>query len=520
MIDATMQPAAVRRLVSYDPATEEPLGEVPLSGPDEVRRAVEAARRAQPGWQALGFEGRARHLMRLRDALRDDATAFSELLSRENGKPVPEAMGEVFSACEFLAYYARNAARFLKDQPIQVWNPILRNRKTYTTFVPKGVVGVISPWNYPLLLSMASISGALAAGNTVVHKPSEWTPLVAVHLDRLAKQAGLPEGVLTVVTGDASTGAALVDASIQHVCFTGSVGTGKKVAGRCADKLITVTLELGGKDPALVLADADLDFTARGVVWGALSNAGQTCAAVERLYVESAIAAPLTERIVERVKALKVGNGQEDGTEVGPLINPGQLSKVEEQVADAVAKGAKVLVGGHRLEGKGFFYAPTVLTDVTDDMLLMREETFGPLLPVLAVDGLEEMVARANQSSFGLSATVWGRDLAAAEAVAKRLEAGTVWVNTGLDSYGNPVTQRGGFKESGLGRVGGAIGLMEFVDAKLIDINRSGRHRVLWYPTWPGFKGFLAGSMQAIHGATLGARLAGALELFRNRPRR
>ncbi|HEY9855699.1 MAG TPA: aldehyde dehydrogenase family protein [Stenomitos sp.] len=520
MIDTTKQPAAVRRLVSYNPATEEPLGEVPLAGPDEVARAVEAAHRAQPAWQALGFEGRARHLLRLRDALRDDAEAFSELLSQENGKPVPEAMGEVFSACEFLAYYARNAARFLKDQPIQVWNPILRNRKTYTTFVPKGVVGVISPWNYPLLLSMASISGALAAGNTVIHKPSEWTPLVAVHLDRLAKQAGLPEGVLSVLTGDGSTGAALVDAPIQHVCFTGSVATGKKVAGRCADKLITVTLELGGKDPALVLADAEIDFTAHGVVWGALSNTGQACASVERLYVDSAIAAPLTERIVELVKALKVGNGQETGTEVGPLINSSQLAKVEAQVADAVAKGAQVLVGGHRLDGKGYFYAPTVLTNVTDDMLLMREETFGPVLPILAVEGLEEMVARANHSSFGLNATVWGRDLAAAEQVAKRLEAGTVWVNTGLESFGNPVTQHGGLKDSGLGRVGGPIGLMEFVDDKLIDINRSGRYKVLWYPTWPGFKAFMAGSMQAMHGATLGKRLQGALQLLRNRPRR
>lgn len=520
MIDATTQPAAVRRLVSYNPATEEPLGEVPLSGPDEVSRAVEAARRALPAWQALGFEGRARYLLRLRDALRDDFEAFAELLSKENGKPVPEAMGEVLSACEFLAYYARNAARFLKDQPLQVWNPILRNHKTYSTFVPKGVVGVISPWNYPLLLSMSSIAGALAAGNTVIHKPSEWTPLVAVHLDRLAKQAGLPEGVLAVLTGDGSTGAALVDAPIQHVCFTGSVAIGKKVAARCADKLITVTLELGGKDPALVLADADIDFTAHGVVWAAHSNTGQACASVERLYVDRAIAAPLTERIVELVKALKVGNGQEKGTEVGPLINPVQLAKVEAQVADAVAKGAKVLVGGHRLEGKGYFYAPTVLTDVTDDMLLMREETFGPILPIIPVEGREEMVARANQSSFGLNATVWGRDLAAAEQVARRIEAGTVWVNTGLDTYGNPVTPRGGLKESGLGYVGGRIGLMEFVDAKLVDINRSGRYRVLWYPTWDGFRDFLAGSKQALHGATLGARIEGGLRLLRNRPKR
>lgn len=520
MIDAMKQPAAVRRLVSYDPATEEVLGEVPVAGPDEVAQAVEAARRAQLGWHALGFEGRARHLLRLRDAIRDDREAFAELFSRENGKPVAEVMAELFSACEFLAYYARNAASFLKDQPIQVFNPILRNQKTYTTFVPKGVVGVISPWNYPLLLSMASISGALAAGNTVVHKPSEWTPLIAVHLDKLAKKAGLPEGVFTVVTGDGSTGAALLETPLNHICFTGSVATGTKVAKRCAEKLITVTLELGGKDPALVLADADLDFTARGVVWTAFTNAGQACASVERLYVERSIAAPLTERIVALVKQLKVGKGQAPGTDVGPIINPSQLAKIEAQVDDAVSKGAKVLVGGHRLEGKGYFYAPTVLTNVTDDMLLMQEETFGPVLPILEVDGLEDMVRRANDSSFGLSATVWGRDLDRAERVARQIEAGTVWVNTGLDSYGNPLTQRGGLKESGLGRVGGQIGLMEFVDAKLVDINRSGRERVLWYPTSPGLTAFLSGSMDAMHGANLGARLRGALQLLKHWPRR
>lgn len=520
MIDQTMQPAAVRRLVSYNPATGEPLGDVPLAGPEEVARAVEAAHRAQSAWQALGFEGRAYYLRRLRDAVRDDADALADLLSRENGKPIPEALGEVFAVCEFLAYYARHAARFLRDQRIQDLNPLLRNHKTYTTFVPKGVVGVISPWNYPLLLAMASISGALAAGNTVVHKPSEWTPLVAVRLDELARKAGMPEGVFSVVTGDGSTGAALVDAPVHHVCFTGSVATGTKVARRCAEKLITVTLELGGKDPALVLCDADLEFTAHGVVWGALSNAGQTCAAVERLYVDRTLAGPLTERIVSLVEGLKVGNGQEPDTEVGPLINPHQLAKIEEQVQDAVARGAKVLVGGHRLEGKGYYYAPTVLTGITDDMLLMREETFGPLLPIIEVDGLDEMVRRANASSFGLSATVWGRDLEQAERVARRLEAGTVWVNTGLDSYANPVTQRGGFKESGLGRVGGQIGLMEFVDAKLVDINRSGRYRVLWYPTWGGFKDFLSGSLDAMHGATLGQRLGGALRLLKNRPRR
>lgn len=507
-----------RVLSSRDPGTGESLGEAPLSGPTEVLEAVSRAARALPAWKDLGYAGRAKALIRLRDALRDDHRALAELLSRENGKSLPDAMTEVLSACEFLSYYAKHAGRFLEDQPVPIPNPVLRNAKTYLTFQPKGVVGVISPWNYPLLLSMASISGALAAGNTVVHKPSEWTPIVSMHLARLAEVA-LPPGVYELLTGDGSTGAALLEAPIQHVCFTGSVSTGIRVAERCASKLITCTLELGGKDPALVLPDADLDFTAQGVVWTAFSNAGQACASIERLYVPRNLEAALTERIVARVEALKLGHGLEPGVEVGPIISDAQLAKIEAQVADAVAKGARILTGGKRLPGKGRFYAPTVLSGVTPEMRVMQEETFGPLLPILPVDSVEEMVGLANASPFGLSATVWGRDLEEAERVARRIEAGTVWVNTALDTYGAPQTPRGGFKQGGIGKVGGAIGLMELVEAKLIDVNRSGRKRPYWYPAAATLPKFLEGSLLALHGRGLAERARGALELLRAWPR-
>lgn len=514
------QPSStVTTIVSLNPATEEPIGEVPNRSSFEVSNAVEAARQAQPSWHALGFKERGRVLLCLRDAIRDAGDSLAELISRENGKPLPEAMAEIFSTCEFLVHYARHSERILRDQPIQVFNPLLRNAKTYTTFVPKGVVGIISPWNYPLLIPMASISGALAAGNTVVQKPSEWTPLVMSRIEELARKAGMPEGVFQVVTGDGSTGSALVEAPIHHLCFTGSVSTGRKVARRCADKLVSVTLELGGKDPALVLSSADLAFTARGVVWGAFSNAGQTCAAVERLYVERRFAPELIEWIVERVKQLRVGEWHEPEVEIGPVINHLQLAKIEAQVEEAVAKGAKVLTGGHRLDRKGYFYAPTVLTGVTEDMLIMREETFGPVLPILETDGVEEMIRATNQSSFGLSASVWGRDLQEAEKVACRLEVGTAWVNTGLDSYANPVTQRGGLKESGIGRIGGAIGLLELVDAKLIDINRSGRYRLFWYPVWSGCYDFIKGAMECLHETSLSARISGVLHALRHWPK-
>ncbi len=511
-------PEPSQMIRSFDPGTGETLGEVPVCGSHDASRVVSAARAALPAWRDLGYEGRAQRLLQLRDRLRDDHRGFAELLSRENGKPLPDALTEMLSACEFLAYYAKHAAGFLKDRPIQVPNPVLRNTKTFLAYQPKGVVGVITPWNYPLLLSMSAIAAALAAGNTVVHKPSEWTPLVAMRLDRLAQEC-LPPGVLGLLTGDGTTGAALLDERLDHICFTGSVSTGIKVAQRAASKLITVTLELGGKDPALVMPDADLDFTARGVVWAAFSNSGQACASIERLYVPRSNVVALTEKIVQRVEALKVGHGLEPGVEVGPIISEQQLAKIEAQVEDAIAKGAKVLLGGHRLPGKGTYYAPTVITGVTPAMLLMQEETFGPILPIIPLETVPEMIAQANDSPFGLNASVWGRDLRAAEEVARQLEAGTVWVNTGLDTYGVPQTPRGGFKLGGIGKVGGEAGLLELVESKLIDMNRSGRARPFWYPAAPGLVDFFTGSLKTLHGRNLRERLDGALTLLRNLPR-
>lgn len=503
---------------SYDPGNGELLGEAPLCGVAETREAVAAARTALPAWRDLGYTGRGRLLLKWRDRIRDDHRGLAELLSRENGKPLPDALTEVLSACEFLAYYAKQSSRILADRPISVPNPVMRNAKTFLTYEPKGVIGVITPWNYPLLLSMSSIAAALAAGNTVVHKPSEWTPLLATRLDQLAQDI-LPPGVLGLVTGDGSTGAALLDTEIDHVCFTGGVSTGIKVAERAATKLISVTLELGGKDAAVVMPDADLDFTARGVVWSAFSNSGQACASIERLYVPRELMPGLSERILRRVEALTIGHALEPGVEVGPIISERQLATIDAQVQDAIAKGAKVLLGGQRLPRPGTYYAPTVITDVTPEMLLMREETFGPVLPIIPVDSVEEAIRLANDSPFGLNASVWGRDLDAAEKVARRLEAGTIWVNTGLDTYGVPQTPRGGFKLGGLGKVGGEAGLLELVESKLIDMNRSGRTRPFWYPAGLGLFDFLEGSLMALHGASLRQRVTGAMALLRNRPR-
>jgi succinate-semialdehyde dehydrogenase/glutarate-semialdehyde dehydrogenase len=507
----------VTSLTSWNPATGEPLGTVPLMGPDEVSSAVDLARRAFPDWRRIGFEGRRHLLLRFRDELASAKDELAELITKENGKPLVDSVQEVLIACEFLAYYANHAEGMLKDERVFIPNPVVANKETLLAYEPKGVIGVISPWNYPLHLTMAEVSGALAAGNTAVVKPSEHTPLIGQKLEALAHRAGLPEGVLVVVTGDGTTGAALAAAKVDRVCFTGSVATGKKVAHAAMDRLVPVTLELGGKDPALVLPDVDLDFTAQGLVWGAFSNAGQACASVERVYVHPLVAESLLLKLVERTKALVVGNGLDPATEVGPIINEAQLERIDAQVRDAVEKGAKVLCGGHRLPGPGSFYAPTVLRDVTPDMLVMREETFGPLLPVVVAEDEEAMIAAANDSPFGLSASVWCEDTEKGKAIARRLKAGTVWVNTGLASYGLPYVPRGGVKESGIGKIGGHHGLMEMVDIKVIDLNEHGKRKDWWFPTWPDAYTYFGAGIELLHGTQLGRRAEAALRFLRTR---
>lgn len=504
-------------LTSYNPATGEALGTVPLMGPEHVAQALNKSREAYQVWKKLGFGGRKQHLLNFRQALVEARDEVAQLLTQENGKPLVESLTEILSACEFLAYYANHAEIMLQDEAIHVVNPVVANKETFLAFEPKGVVAIISPWNYPLLLTMAEASGALAAGNTVIIKPSELTPLLTVKIAEIAQRAGMPDGVFQVVTGDGTTGAALASARVDRVCFTGSVATGKKVAKSAMDRLVPVTLELGGKDPALVLADVDLEFTAQGLVWGAFTNAGQACASVERAYLDSRIAFTLTEKIVERTRTLVVGNGLDPKTEVGPIISEAQLQRIEAQVADAVAKGAKVLCGGQRLPGPGLFYAPTVLADVTPDMLVLQEETFGPILPLITCSNEDEMVALANDSPFGLSATIWTRDTEHGKALAREVQSGSVWVNTGLASYGNPLTPRGGFKESGIGKIGGKHGLLEMVNVKLIDVAEHGKAKDWWYPTWPGAYEYFAAGIDLLHGGTLGRKMEGLFQFLKTR---
>ncbi|MGH9901902.1 MAG: aldehyde dehydrogenase family protein, partial [Pyrinomonadaceae bacterium] len=351
-----------------------------------------------------------------------------------------------------------------------------------------GVVGIISPWNFPWAIPLGEVVMALVAGNSVVLKPSELTPLVGLKIGEVFRRAGLPEGLLEIVTGDGSTGAALAAAGVDKIMFTGSVATGRRVAEAAARRLTPVVLELGGKDPMIVLEDADLEAAASAAVWGAFANSGQACASVERCYVHESIALAFTARVVEKVKSLRQDVGTREGTDVGAMSSERQLRVVEEHVSEAVARGARVLAGGGRARGfeRGSFYEPTVLAGVDHTMLVMREETFGPVLPLMTFETEEEAVRLANDSPYGLTASVWTRDTGRGRRVAARVEAGTVMVNEVLYTHGIAQTPWGGVKQSGLGRTHGRPGLLELVAPHHVHVNRLARlHDLWWFPYTP-----------------------------------
>jgi succinate-semialdehyde dehydrogenase/glutarate-semialdehyde dehydrogenase len=360
-------------------------------------------------------------------------------------------------------------------------------RSSRVEYRPLGVVGIISPWNFPWAIPLGEIVMALMAGNTVVLKPSELTPLVALKIGDVFRRAGLPAGALEVVTGDGSTGAALVEADVDKLMFTGSVATGRRVAEAAAQRLIPVVLELGGKDPMLVLADADIEQAASAAVWGAFANSGQACASVERCYVHESVADEFLRRVVEKTRALRQGVGE--SADVGAMSSERQLQTVEEHVRDAVARGARVLTGGGRApqrpeqdaNGQGFFHEPTVLTGVDHSMQAMREETFGPTLPVMVFQTEDEAIRLANDSPFGLTASVWTRDIRRGRKLAARIEAGTVMINEVLYTHGIAQTPWGGVKQSGLGRTHGRLGLLEMVAPYHIHVNRLTRLPDVWW---------------------------------------
>ncbi|MBC7272694.1 MAG: aldehyde dehydrogenase family protein [Streptomyces sp.] len=455
--------------VSYAPATGEPVGEHPVAGPEAVGRAVARARTAGETWAALSHAERRARLLRWKRAIADSLDTVAETIAAETGKPHGDAELEVVLTLEHLAWAARNAGRVLRRRRVGSGLFAAHQRATLV-HRPLGTIGVIGPWNYPLYTPMGSIGYALAAGNAVVFKPSELTPGTGVLLARLFDEA-LPAhaGLLCVVTGAAATGGALARSGVDKVAFTGSPGTARKVMAVCAESLTPFLAECGGKDAVIVTADADLDAAADAIVWGALSNAGQTCAGVERVYAVRDVHGALCERVVERARALRPGAAPD--AHYGPMTMPRQTAVVERHVSGALAAGARALLGGAE-SVSGPVVTPVVLAGVPEDSAAMTEETFGPTVAVNSVADVDEAVARANASRYALGAAVFCGNRRRGAAIAARLDSGAVSVNSVLGFAAIPALPFGGSGDSGFGRIHGAEGLRAFTAVQSVTVQR------------------------------------------------
>jgi succinate-semialdehyde dehydrogenase/glutarate-semialdehyde dehydrogenase len=461
-------------IVSVNPATGEEVGRVSITSPDEVREAVQRGRDAFAKWKLTSFDERKRLVMQAREIVLAAMDDIAHLISAESGKPFGEAISmEIAPVLDLMQWVAKNAEKMLEPKRIGIGLYSLLGRSSKLVYHPLGVVSIIPAWNYPFSIPLGETVMALMAGNTVVIKPSELTPFVGLRIGEIFERAGFPNDVVQIVTGSGETGAALVEAAPDKIMFTGSVATGKKILAAAAPNMTSVVLELGGKDPMIVFEDANLELAAGAAVWGAFCNAGQSCSSVERLYAHESIAKELTRKIVEKTKQLKQGAGDDEDVSIGAMSSARQLKIVEGHVNDFRESGAKVEIGGTRNEKlDGFFYEPTVISGVTNDMRGMTEETFGPTLPIGTFKSEEEAIALANDSEFGLTASVWTRDHAKGKRVAVQIEAGSVCVNEVLYTHGIGQTPWGGFKNSGRGRTHGRDGLMELVQPQHIHVNR------------------------------------------------
>jgi acyl-CoA reductase-like NAD-dependent aldehyde dehydrogenase len=474
--------AAANTIPVENPATGGLLSTIRILGAAELGQLAATAREAQPQWAAIGFEGRARVMRRAQKWILDNAERVLDTVVSETGKTYEDAqLADLGYTSVALGFWAKQAERYLADERIPSWNnPLAVGKKLIVRYEPHGLVGVIGPWNYPIVNAFGDCIPALMAGNAVILKPSEVTPLSSLLMAEMLRACGLPEGVFAVATGDGSTGAALI-AQVDCVMFTGSTRTGTAVMKAAAERLVPCYLELGGKDPMVVCADADVDRAANAASFYSMNNAGQVCISVERCYVEEPVYDEFVAKVTETVRGLRQGVSTEPGSvDVGAVIFPPQLDIVEAHVQDAIDKGAKVLTGGHGHAGRGRFYEPTVLVDVDHTMRIMQEETFGPTLPIMKVASTEEAIRLANDSDYGLQASVWTKDTKRGEQLARRIQAGSVCVNDVQTNYLALNLPMGGWKSSGIGTRHGAGGIRKYCKSQSVLVTRFAPKRDPW----------------------------------------
>ncbi len=516
--ECSIDPAR-RTIVSLCPSTGTPYREVPCDGAEEIDAAVEAAVHASALWRGSSYEERRRRLEKLAEVILARSAEISRLVAVEQGKPATEALAlEVLPALNHLRFMARQASR-LQGRPVLAPHPLYTHKTVRDVYDPLGVVAVVTPYPLPFALPIVQIGAAVAMGSAVVLKPSELTPCCGLEIAELCEEAGLPAGLVSVVvTGREQTLRLIAHPSVDKVYFAGSTETGRQVMATAGCAPRAVVLSLGGKHPSIVASDADVPRAARGVVWGALANAGQNCGAIERVYVDAHVAARFVDAVLSEVDRVRVGDPLEDGTDMGPLASEERLEEVHRQVTEAVQAGARLLRGGTPGPGPGFFYPPTVLLDPPPHSRILREETLGPVIPIVVVDGLERAILLANDSNYALCASGWTTSSETAARMMSGLVAGVVTINDVLYSFGDPASTWSGHRASGVGSTHGLAGLQEMSRRRFVSYDPSRAEAPLFaFPYDTEAARVARATLQVIHGASLGRRLLGALRLLRGR---
>jgi acyl-CoA reductase-like NAD-dependent aldehyde dehydrogenase len=499
--------AAANTLEVHNPATGGLITTIPVDSPEAVTATVARVRANQADWEAMGIEGRYHWLGKLRDWLLDNSDRVLDTMQMETGKVRADAYTEVVYLADLINFYGSKAAKFIGGESVRPHSALLAAKKLEVQYRPHPVVGIISPWNFPLILSLGDAIPAMQAGAAVVIKPSEFTPLGLAEVVKAWKEEIGGPDVLDCVQGVGETGGALVDA-VDFIQFTGSDRTGRKVMARAAETLTPVSLELGGKDPMIVLADADLDRAANAAAWGGMMNSGQICMSVERIYVEEPAYDEFVAKLTAEVDKLRQGaDDARDPKDVGAMTSPNQTAIVADHVDDALASGARALTGGNRVDGPGDYFEPTVLVDVDHSMKVMRDETFGPVVGVMKARDAEEALRLANDSRYGLSGSVFG-EKERAERVARRVECGAVNVNDVLVNYLASDVPMGGWKESGIGYRHGEPGIKKYCRTESVVITRFGAKREpTWYPYTRARRGLVSRIAQAFNARDIKRRL-------------